>query len=230
MAQAPTPTAAHFATPGWKPGSKGLARRGLMLVLSSPSGAGKTTLSRRLLALDDRITMSVSVTTRPPRPGEEDGKDYFFVSVAEFERLRDSGELLEHATVFGNLYGTPRAAVEAALTAGRDVLFDIDWQGTQQLDQSAQQDLVKVFLLPPSAGDLEQRLRTRAQDSDEVVRQRMSKASDEISHFTEYDYILINQDIDDSLAKLTAILNAERLKRRRLTGLAEFVKSLRDAL
>ncbi|WP_420836863.1 guanylate kinase [Aquabacter cavernae] len=201
-----------------------------MLVLSSPSGAGKTTLSRRLLALDDRITMSVSVTTRPPRPGEEDGKDYFFVSVAEFERLRDSGELLEHATVFGNLYGTPRAAVEAALTAGRDVLFDIDWQGTQQLDQSAQQDLVKVFLLPPSAGDLEQRLRTRAQDSDEVVRQRMSKASDEISHFTEYDYILINQDIDDSLAKLTAILNAERLKRRRLTGLAEFVKSLRDAL
>lgn len=231
MAQAPTPpTSSHFALPGWKPGSRGLARRGLMLVLSSPSGAGKTTLSRRLLAQDDRITMSVSVTTRPPRPGEENGKDYFFVSVPEFERLRDNGELLEHATVFGNLYGTPRPAVEAALTAGRDVLFDIDWQGTQQLDQSAEQDLVKVFLLPPSAGDLEKRLRTRAQDSEDVVRQRMSKASDEISHFTEYDYILINQDIEDSLSKLTAILNAERLKRRRLTGLAEFVKGLRDAL
>ncbi|MEW6254458.1 MAG: guanylate kinase [Pseudomonadota bacterium] len=201
-----------------------------MLVLSSPSGAGKTTLSRRLLAQDDRITMSVSVTTRPPRPGEVDGKDYFFVSVEAFQQLRDKGELLEHATVFGNLYGTPRQAVEDALTAGRDVLFDIDWQGTQQLDQSAQQDLVKVFLLPPSAEDLEKRLRTRAQDSDEVVHQRMSKASDEISHFTEYDYILINQDIEDSLAKLTAILNAERLKRRRLTGLAEFVKGLRDAL
>lgn len=220
----------HFSLPGWKPGSSVLARRGLMLVLSSPSGAGKTTLSRRLLAQDERITMSVSVTTRPPRPGEVDGKDYFFVSVEEFQRLRDKGDLLEHATVFGNLYGTPRQAVEEALTAGRDVLFDIDWQGTQQLDQSAQQDLVKVFLLPPSAGDLEKRLRTRAQDTDEVVRQRMSKASDEISHFTEYDYILINQDVEDSLAKLTAILNAERLKRRRLTGLAEFVKGLRDAL
>ncbi|MEP9376919.1 guanylate kinase [Aquabacter sp. CN5-332] len=227
MASAPS----HFALPGWKPGSKsGLARRGLMLVLSSPSGAGKTTLSRKLLELDDRITMSVSVTTRPPRPGEVPGKDYFFVGEDEFAQLRDNGELLEHATVFGNLYGTPRRAVEEALSAGRDVLFDIDWQGTQQLDQSAEQDLVKVFLLPPSAADLEKRLRTRAQDSDDVVRQRMSKASDEISHFTEYDYILINQDIDDSLAKLTAILNAERLKRRRLTGLASFVQGLRDAL
>lgn len=221
----------HFALPGWKPGSRsGLARRGLMLVLSSPSGAGKTTLSRKLLAQDDRITMSVSVTTRPPRPGEVHGKDYFFVSVEEFNRLKDNGDLLEHATVFGNLYGTPRQAVEEALSAGRDVLFDIDWQGTQQLDQSAEQDLVKVFLLPPSAADLETRLRSRAQDSEEVVRERMSKASDEISHFTEYDYILINQDIEDSLAKLTAILNAERLKRRRLTGLAEFVKGLREAL
>ncbi|WP_245504566.1 guanylate kinase [Aquabacter spiritensis] len=201
-----------------------------MLVLSSPSGAGKTTLSRRLLALDDRITMSVSVTTRPPRPGEVDGKDYFFIDAPAFGKLRDEGDLLEHATVFGNLYGTPRRAVEDALSAGRDVLFDIDWQGTQQLDQSAQQDLVKVFLLPPSAADLEARLRSRAQDSDEVVRQRMSKASDEISHFTEYDYILINQDIEDSLSKLVAILQAERLKRRRLTGLASFVQSLRDAL
>ena len=207
-----------------------LARRGVMLVLSSPSGAGKTTLSRKLLAQDDRITMSVSVTTRPPRPGEVNGKDYFFVDVATFQRMRDEGELLEHATVFGNLYGTPRKAVEEALSAGRDVLFDIDWQGTQQLDQSAQQDLVKVFLLPPSAADLEKRLRTRAQDSDDVVHQRMSKASDEISHFTEYDYILINQDVDDSLGKLVSILQAERLKRRRLTGLADFVKGLRDAL
>lgn len=225
------PSPSHFSLPGWKPGSKsGLARRGLMLVLSSPSGAGKTTLSRRLLAQDDRITMSVSVTTRPPRPGEVNGKDYFFVSVETFHRMRDEGELLEHATVFGNLYGTPRKAVEEALSAGRDVLFDIDWQGTQQLDQSAQQDLVKVFLLPPSAADLEKRLRTRAQDSDDVVHQRMSKASDEISHFTEYDYILINQDVDDSLAKLLSILQAERLKRRRLTGLADFVKGLRDAL
>ena len=226
-----SPTSPHFALPGWKPGSKsGLARRGLMLVLSSPSGAGKTTLSRKLLAADDRITMSVSVTTRPPRPGEVNGRDYFFLDVATFQRMRENGELLEHATVFGNLYGTPRTAVEEALSAGRDVLFDIDWQGTQQLDQSAEQDLVKVFLLPPSAEDLESRLRTRAQDSDDVVQQRMSKASDEISHFTEYDYILINQDVDDSLAKLTAILQAERLKRRRLTGLASFVQDLRDAL
>ncbi len=221
----------HFSLPGWKPGSRtGLARRGLMLVLSSPSGAGKTTLSRKLLADDDRITMSVSVTTRPPRPGEVDGKDYFFVDAARFASLRDNGELLEHATVFGNLYGTPRQAVEDALTAGRDVLFDIDWQGTQQLDQSADQDLVKVFLLPPTAADLETRLRSRASDSEEVVHQRMAKASDEISHFTEYDYILINQDVEDSLSKLKAILQAERLKRRRLTGLASFVKDLRDAL
>ena len=207
-----------------------IRRRGLMLVLSSPSGAGKTTLSRLLLKSDDRITMSVSVTTRAPRPGEEHGKDYFFVDRDTFHRMRDEGELLEHATVFENLYGTPRGAVEQALSAGRDVLFDIDWQGTQQLGESAQQDLVKVFILPPSAADLEQRLRSRAQDSEEVVHQRMAKASDEISHYTEYDYIIINHDVEDSLAKLTAILQAERLKRRRLTGLSSFVKGLRDHL
>lgn len=227
---APPSVSSHFALPGWKPGAGVLARRGLMLVLSSPSGAGKTTLSRLLLKSDDRITMSVSVTTRPPRPGEEHGKDYFFVDRDTFLRMRDEGELLEHATVFENLYGTPRGAVEQALSAGRDVLFDIDWQGTQQLGESAQQDLVKVFILPPSASDLEQRLRSRAQDSEEVVHQRMAKASDEISHYTEYDYIIINHDVEDSLAKLTAILQAERLKRRRLTGLSSFVKGLRDNL
>ncbi len=231
MVSSPASISPHFSLPGWKPGTgTGLARRGLMLVLSSPSGAGKTTLSRRLLEVDSRITMSVSVTTRHPRPGEVQGKDYFFVDVPTFERMRDEGELLEHAVVFNNLYGTPRRAVEEALSAGRDVLFDIDWQGTQQLGESAQQDLVKVFLLPPSAADLEQRLRTRAQDTDEVVHQRMAKASDEISHYDEYDYILINHEVEDSLAKLRAILQAERLKRRRLTGLASFVKQLRDAL
>ncbi len=227
----PSSLSPHFALPGWKPGAgAGLARRGLMLVLSSPSGAGKTTLSRRLLEVDTRITMSVSVTTRLPRPGEVEGKDYFFVDVPTFERMREEGELLEHAVVFNNLYGTPRRAVEDALSAGRDVLFDIDWQGTQQLGESAQQDLVKVFLLPPSAADLEKRLRTRAQDTDEVVHQRMAKASDEISHYDEYDYILINHEVEDSLVKLQSILQAERLKRRRLTGLASFVKHLRDAL
>ncbi len=211
-------------------GSGQLARRGLMLVLSSPSGAGKTTLSRRLLASDDEITMSVSVTTRSPRPGEVDGTDYFFTDVASFERMRDEGELLEHATVFSNLYGTPRGAVEAALSRGKDVLFDIDWQGTQQLSENAAQDLVKVFILPPSAGDLEQRLRTRAQDSDEVVRQRMAKASDEISHYFEYDYIIVNHEVEDSLTRLQAILAAERQKRERVTGLSQFVNGLRAAL
>ncbi|MFG1461373.1 guanylate kinase [Xanthobacter sp. DSM 24535] len=210
----------------------GLARRGLMLVLSSPSGAGKTTLSRLLLAQDSRITMSVSVTTRRPRPGEVEGTDYYFTDEQGFHRMRDTGALLEHATVFGNLYGTPRKPVEDALAHGRDVLFDIDWQGTQQLEESdgAKDDLVKVFILPPSAAALEERLRGRGQDTDDVVHQRMAKASDEISHYDAYDYILINEDVEKSLDKLKAILQAERLRRRRLTGLAHFVNTLRAGL
>lgn len=207
-----------------------VGRRGLMLVLSSPSGAGKTTLSRALLDGDAEITMSVSVTTRSPRPGEQHGRDYYFVSTEDFGLMRNKDELLEHAKVFGNYYGTPRAPVEAALAEGRDVLFDIDWQGTQQLDDSMPNDLVKVFILPPSAQDLERRLNRRAQDSAEVVASRMQKASDEISHYQEYDYIIINDDLDKSILELRAILQAERLKRHRLTGLANFVKRLRDAL
>ncbi len=205
-------------------------RRGLMLVLSSPSGAGKTTLSRLLLAGDDNITMSVSATTRRPRPGEVHGKDYYFLSTEDFGIMLNKGEFLEHAKVFDNYYGTPRQPVEDALNAGQDVLFDIDWQGTQQLDESASEDLVKVFILPPSAYELEKRLNSRALDSAEVVAARMAKASDEISHYQEYDYIIINENVDRSLAELRSILLAERLKRRRQTGLSDFVKRLRDAL
>lgn len=205
-------------------------RRGLMLVLSSPSGAGKTTLSRRLLEADSEIDMSVSATTRKPRPGEVEGKDYYFLSTEDFGIMRNRGEFLEHAKVFGNYYGTPREPVEKALAQGRDVLFDIDWQGTQQLDETAQDDLVKVFILPPSAQELERRLKKRAQDPAEVVAERMAKASDEISHYQEYDYIIINENMDKAFAELQAILLAERLKRRRLTGLSNFVKQLREAL
>lgn len=205
-------------------------RRGLMLVLSSPSGAGKTTLSRRLLESDSEIDMSVSATTRKPRPGEVDGKDYFFLSTEDFGIMRNKGEFLEHAKVFGNYYGTPRKPVEDALARGRDVLFDIDWQGTQQLDETAQEDLVKVFILPPSAQDLEKRLEKRAQDPADVVAARMAKASDEISHYQEYDYIIINENIDKAFMELQSVLRAERLKRRRLTGLSNFVKQLREAL
>lgn len=207
-----------------------VGRRGLMLVLSSPSGAGKTTLSRALLANDKDITMSVSVTTRPARPGEVDGRDYYFLTTEDFGIMRNKGDLLEHAKVFGNYYGTPRGPVEEALAHGRDVLFDIDWQGTQQLEESARDDLVKVFILPPSAQDLERRLNTRAQDPADVVAARMAKASDEISHYLEYDYIIVNDDIEKSLGELKAILTAERLKRHRLTGLSNFVKRLREAL
>ena len=205
-----------------------IGRRGLLLVISSPSGAGKTTLSRRLLQRDSSITMSVSVTTRQPRPGEVDGRDYYFIGAAEFERMVESGALLEHALVFGNRYGTPKAAVEQMLAAGRDVLFDIDWQGTQQLSERAREDLVSVFVLPPSTAELERRLRSRAADSEEEVQRRMSKAADEMSHWAEYQYVIVNRDLEDSGAKVQAILTAERLKRDRQGGLSEFVRDLRE--
>ena len=205
-----------------------IARRGLMLVLSSPSGAGKTTISRALLKTDDHLTMSISVTTREPRPGEEHGKDYFFVSEAEYQKMAKGGELLEHARVFDNFYGTPRGYVEDQLAAGRDVLFDIDWQGTQQLKASAGADLVSVFILPPSISDLEKRLRGRAQDSEEVVQRRMSRAADEMSHWPEYDYVVVNRDVDQSIAQVRAILLAERLRQsRRASGLVAFVNGMR---
>lgn len=205
-------------------------RRGFMLVLSSPSGAGKTTLSRALLAADHNINMSISVTTRPPRPGEQDGRDYHFVDAQRFGEMRNAGDLLEWAKVFDHYYGTPRAPVEAALAAGRDVLFDIDWQGTQQLLEAGAEDLVRVFILPPSAAELERRLLTRAQDSAEVVARRMAKASDEISHYAEYDYVIINEAAEQSSQIIMSILVAERQKRVRQTGLSDFVKRLRDSL
>jgi guanylate kinase len=207
-----------------------MQRRGLMLVLSSPSGAGKTTLSRRLLESDANLAMSISVTTRAPRPGEVNGRDYIFVDRKTFAEMRTRGELLESATVFENDYGTPRAPVETALMSGRDVLFDIDWQGAQQLSARVEGDLVKVFVLPPSAEILEERLRSRAQDSEEVVRRRMSKAADEISHWKEYDYVLVNDDVDRCVQDLTAILRVERLREARQTGLALMVQRLRDKL
>ena len=207
-----------------------IARRGLMFVLSSPSGAGKTTLSRMLLETDQNVTMSVSATTRAPRPGEEHGKDYYFVSTEDFGLMVNRGELLEHAKVFDNYYGTPKAPVDQALAAGRDVLFDIDWQGTQQLEQNAATDLVRVFILPPSTMELERRLRARAQDSDEVVAGRMAKASEEMSHWAEYDYVIVNNDAAASFEQLKAILTAERLKRARQTGLSDFAKKLREGL
>ena len=209
---------------------KDITRRGLMLVLSSPSGAGKTTISRRLLDRDPGITMSVSVTTRPMRPGEQPGVDYYFVDMPEFDRMAEEGELLEHARVFGNCYGTPRSTVEKALGAGRDVLFDIDWQGTQQLAANARADLVSIFVLPPSGEELERRLHTRAQDSAEVIAQRMAKASDEISHWAEYDYVIVNHDVDESVASVQAILRAERLRRNRQVGLPGFVQRVQAAL
>ena len=204
-----------------------MERRGLMYVLSSPSGAGKTTLSHMLLAAESGIEMSVSVTTRKPRPGEQDNIDYHFIGQAEFQRRAAASDLLEWAEVFGNSYGTPRQPVERALGSGRDVLFDIDWQGTRQLRASCAPDLVSVFILPPSAAALRERLLKRGQDSAEVVRGRMAKAAEEISHWGEYDYIIVNEDLEASLAAIRAILAAERLKReRRLAGLARLVERL----
>jgi guanylate kinase len=205
-----------------------IKRRGLMLVLSSPSGAGKTTISRALLKRDANIAMSVSVTTRPKRPGEVGGVDYSFLDATEFNLMVNRGELLEYAKVFGHYYGTPRTPVEKALGAGRDVLFDIDWQGTQQLKASARDDLVSVFILPPSTAELEKRLKTRAQDSAKVVAERMEKAADEMSHWAEYDYIIVNRNVEESVVRVQAILAAERARRDRQIGLNDFVKGLRE--
>ena len=202
-------------------------RRGLMLVLSSPSGAGKTTIAHALMQRDSGITMSVSVTTRPRRPGEVAGRDYHFVDLTRFNLMRDRGELLEYAKVFDHYYASPRAPIEEALSEGRDMLFDIDWQGTQQLAESARADLVSVFILPPSTRELEHRLKTRAQDSDQVVARRMSQAAQEMSHYPEYDYIIVNRDMEACAEGVHAILTAERLRRDRLLGLGDFVKDLR---
>ncbi len=211
-------------------GFDGVERRGLMFVLSSPSGAGKTTLSRMLLARMHGLKMSVSATTRPMRPGEVEGRDYLFVDQRGIERMVKRNELLEWAPVFDHRYGTPRAPVEAALASGCDVLFDIDWQGTQQLREKAGADVVSVFILPPSAADLEKRLHTRAQDSDAVIRGRMDRAVHELSHWAEYDYIVINHDVDEAFAEVQSILKAERLKRARRVGLTEFVRGLQQQL
>ena len=207
-----------------------IERRGMMLVLSSPSGAGKTTLTRRLLETDPGVRLSISVTTRPPRPGEKEGVHYHFRSIEDFGIMINKGELLEHAKVFNHYYGTPRAPVEAAIDAGIDVIFDVDWQGTQQLAQKAKDDLVRVFILPPSMRALEQRLKSRAQDRSDVIAERMARAESEISHWAEYDYIIINDNIREAEAKVRAILLAERLKRHRQTGLLDFVRRLTQGL
>ncbi len=207
-----------------------IPRRGLVFIMSSPSGAGKTTLAKHLLASDKNITMSVSVTTRTPRPGEVDGKDYHFINKEKFEVMVKRGELLEWATVFGNSYGTPKAPVENALAQGRDVLFDIDWQGTQQVAQAMEDDLVRLFILPPTAEILRNRLINRAQDSTTVVEKRMAQAAHEISHWPEYDYVIVNEVLEESHHKVMSILTAERLRRRRQVGLTEFVRTLTSEL
>lgn len=204
-----------------------------MYVMSSPSGAGKTTITRALLKNNQDVSISVSATTRPRRAGEAHKQDYYFVSKEDFREMVDNGEMLEHARVFDNYYGTPRAPVEEALSSGKDVLFDIDWQGTQQLSEIAREDLVTVFILPPSRGDLEKRLRNRSRDtqeSDEQIRGRMAKAAGEMSHYQEYDYVIINNDIEEAIAKAQLILDAERLKRHRTMGLSSFVRGLMDGI
>ncbi|MGC6390948.1 MAG: guanylate kinase [Alphaproteobacteria bacterium] len=203
-------------------------RRGLLLVMSSPSGAGKTSLSRHLLTLEPDLKLSVSATTRSPRPGEEEGKDYFFKTTEEFDSLISSGALLEHAHVFGHYYGTPRQSVEDHLNAGHDVLFDIDWQGAQQLHEKMREDMVSVFILPPSMKDLERRLQTRAQDSEDIIAYRMSRAREEMRHFPEYDFVIINDDFDRACLSLRAILEAERNRRNRFIGLNDFVRKLSE--
>jgi guanylate kinase len=205
-----------------------MRRRGVMLIVSSPSGAGKTTISRLLLERDQQLTMSVSVTTRPRRPTEVSGRDYHFIDRGEYDRMVERQEFLEHAEVFNNGYGTPRAPVEKALAEGRDILFDVDWQGARQMAESVRTDMVSVFILPPSHAELERRLRTRAQDSDEAIARRMAKAADEMSHWAEYDYIVINQDVEVSVNAVQSILTAERIKRERQLDLAGFVATMRS--
>ena len=208
------------------PRTDSLARRGLMFILSSPSGAGKTTIARRLLAEDGELAMSVSVTTRPPRPGEVEGRDYHFVDQPRFREMVDAGEMLEWATVFGNNYGTPKSFIKSGLKEGRDFLFDIDWQGTQQLYQRMETDVVRVFLLPPSIGELESRLRSRGTDAETVIADRMARARSEISHWDGYDYVVVNDDIDQCFEKVRTILEAERMRRARQTGLVDFTRDL----
>ena len=203
-----------------------IERRGMMFVLSSPSGAGKTTISRKMLEKDDNLSISISTTTRPPRPGEEDGHDYFFVNKEQFADMIMEGEFLEHAKVFDHYYGTPRSHVEKELSRGHDVLFDIDWQGTRQLKRNKRTDLVSVFILPPSIAELESRLKKRAQDSDDVVAGRMEKSISEISHWYEYDYVVVNNDVEETLGQVMSILIAERARRKRRVGLDQFIEGL----
>ncbi|MGH1404746.1 MAG: guanylate kinase [Alphaproteobacteria bacterium] len=210
-----------------------IRRRGLMYVMSSPSGAGKTTITRALLQNNENLVISVSTTTRKRRAGEVHAQDYYFVTTDEFRDMIDNGDMLEHAKVFDNYYGTPRAPVEEALSQGKDVIFDIDWQGTQQLCEIAREDLVTVFILPPARSELEKRLRNRSRDtmeSESDIRGRMSKAADEMSHYTEYDYVIINNDVEGAIQKAQTILDAERIKRRRMVGLSDFVRGLKEGL